>query len=128
MENCIFCKIVKGEIPCIKIWEDEKYLAFLDVNPIKEGHALLIPKKHDAYIFDLNDSEYHEIMSVAKIIAKKLKGAFNSPKVGIVVEGFGVEHIHIHLVPVFKSAELDPNNATPTGIDELRKIADKILK
>jgi len=81
MKDCVFCKIAKGEIPSIKIWENEKYLAFLDVNPVKPGHTLLIPKKHDAYIFDLNDSEYLEIMSVAKIIAKKLKDSLNPPKV-----------------------------------------------
>ena len=128
MKDCVFCKIAKGEIPSIKIWENEKYLAFLDVNPVKPGHTLLIPKKHDAYIFDLNDSEYLEIMSVAKIIAKKLKDSLNPPKVGMVIEGFGVEHIHIHLVPIDKSAELDPNKAKPATKEELQKIAKRVTK
>ena len=128
MEDCIFCKIIKGEIPCVKIWEDEKYLAFLDVNPVKPGHTLLIPKKHDAYIFDLEDFEYQELMLKARIISKILKTKLNPPKIGMVIEGFGVDHIHIHLVPIHKSAELDPNMAKPASVEEIQKIADIILK
>ena len=66
MEDCIFCKIAQGKIPSYKIWEDKNNLAFLDVNPLNPGHVLLIPKKHEDYLFDLNDNEYTELMLNAK--------------------------------------------------------------
>jgi len=125
-ENCIFCKIVKGEIPAVKIWEDEKYLAFLDMNPINQGHALLIPKKHDDYIFDLNNEEYSELMLKAKEVAKLLKEKLNPKRIGIIVEGFGVSHVHIHLVPINFPDEIC-NKRKPIDSEELNKIAERIL-
>jgi histidine triad (HIT) family protein len=125
-ENCIFCKIVKGEIPAVKIWEDEKYLAFLDMNPINQGHALLIPKKHDDYIFDLNNEEYSELMLTAKEVAKLLKEKLNPKRIGIIVEGFGVSHVHIHLVPINFPDEIC-NKRNPIETEELNKIAKRIL-
>jgi len=124
--DCIFCKIVSGEIPSIKIWEDEKHLAFLDVNPINPGHTLLIPKKHSDYIFDLEDKEYSELMLKAKEIAKLLKEKLNPKKVGTAIEGFGVPHIHIHIVPLNKGNELNPERAKPMSKEELNKIAKMI--
>ncbi|MBI2004354.1 HIT domain-containing protein [Candidatus Pacearchaeota archaeon] len=88
MKNCIFCKILKGEISAVKIFEDEKHFAFLDMNPINSGHTLLIPKKHIEYLFDLNDDEYSELMLKAKHLAKLLKNKLVSKRVGIAVEGF----------------------------------------
>jgi len=88
MENCIFCKIIKGEIPSVKIWENESYLAFLDVNPMTPGHTILTPKKHTDYLFDLNDDEYCELMKNVKEIAQLLKSKLNTKRVGVVVEGF----------------------------------------
>ena len=128
MENCIFCKIAKGEIPCVKIWEDEKYLAFLDINPIKPGHTLLLPKKHTDYIFDLEDNEYCELMLNAKKIAKKLKSKLKPERIGIFVEGLAVSHVHVHLIPLNQGDLLDPNLARSVSADELNKIAEKILK
>jgi histidine triad (HIT) family protein len=125
-EDCIFCKIVKGEIPSVKIWEDEKYLAFLDMNPINPGHALLIPKKHDDYIFDLNNEEYSELMLKAKEVAKLLKEKLNPKRIGIIVEGFGVSHVHIHLVPINFPDEIC-NKRKPIDSEELNKIAERIL-
>ena len=90
MENCVFCKITSGEVGCQKIWEDEKYFAFLDNRPIKPGHLLVLPKKHTDYIFDLEDEEYEELMLRSKDIAKKLKLKLNPKRVGVMVEGFGV--------------------------------------
>jgi histidine triad (HIT) family protein len=123
MENCIFCKIVKGEIPCVKIWEDEKHLAFLDLNPINPGHTLVIPKKHTDYIFDLEDKEYNDLMLQSKIIAKRLKISLNSKRIGIAVEGFAIPHVHIHLVPLNNGSELNPERAKPANQEELEKIA-----
>ncbi len=128
MENCIFCKIVKGEIPCVKIWEDELHLAFLTLGPINPGHTLLIPKKHTDYLFDMEDPEYIKLMEKAKIVSAMLKLSLKPKRVGLAVEGFSVPHVHLHLVPVNNSNELNPERATNPKIDELKKIAEKILK
>lgn len=126
-KNCIFCKIAKEEISAVKIWEDEKYLAFLDVNPINMGHTLLIPKKHTDYIFDLEDEEYFELMLKSKEIAKLLKEKLNPKRIGVIIEGFAVPHIHIHLVPINNPDEIC-NKRKPIQSEELNKIAEKILK
>jgi len=127
-ENCIFCKIAKGEIPCVKIWEDEKHLAFLDVNPMSPGHTLIMPKNHTDYLFDIEDNEYSELMLKAKEIAVKLKSKLNPKRVCVIVEGFLIPHAHIHLIPVNNPSEFNPKNAKPAKIEELKKIAEKILK
>jgi histidine triad (HIT) family protein len=126
MENCIFCKIVKGEIPSVRVWEDDKYLTIMDVNPINPGHVLLIPKSHEEYIFDLEDKNYSDLMIEAKKIAKKIKEKLNPKRVGMAIEGFGVPHIHIHLVPINHGNELNPENAKPSTQKELEEIA-KVL-
>ena len=128
MENCIFCKIVKGEIPSVKVWEDEKHLAILDINPINPGHTVLIPKKHDDYLFDLEDGEYTELMLKAKKIAKMLKNKLKPKRIGLAVEGFFVPHVHVHLVPLNKGNELNPERAKNMSAEELNRIAKKIRK
>lgn len=128
METCIFCKIVKGEIPAVKIWEDEKHLAILDVNSINPGHTLLIPRKHEDYLFGLNDKEYSEIMLKSKRVAELLKKKLNPKKIGVAVEGFGVPHVHIHLVPINNPHELNPERAKQMSPEELNKIQEMILK
>ncbi len=124
MQDCIFCKIIEGKIPSAKVWEDEKYFAFLDSNPLNPGHTLLMPKKHDDYVFDLPDDEYTELMLKAKTLAKKLKEKIGSKKIGLIVEGFGVPHVHIHLVPINHGHELDSSRAKPATKEEL----DEVLK
>ncbi len=126
MTNCIFCKIVKGEIPAVKIWEDEKHFAFLDMNPINSGHTLLIPKKHTDYLFDLSDSEYSELMLKAKFISKLLKNKLKPKRIGLIVEGFLIPHVHIHLVPLNNGGELNFEKAKSAGKEELNKIAERI--
>ncbi len=126
MENCIFCKILKQEIPCFKIWEDKKHLAFLDVNPINPGHTLVVPKKHDDYLFDLSDKEYSELMLAAKSIAKLIKKKMGCKRIGVAVEGFAVPHVHIHLVPLNKGNELNPEKARRMSDEELKKVKDKL--
>ena len=125
---CIFCKIAKGEIPAVKIWENKDFIAFLDVNPINPGHTLLIPKKHNDYLFELSDREYVELMLHAKLIARRLKEKLNPKRIGVIVEGFAVFHAHIHLVPLNHGEELDFKRAKAASIEELKKIADKIKK
>lgn len=126
MEDCVFCKMVRKEIVPEIVWEDDSYMAFLDQNPVKPGHTLLIPKKHTDYIFDLENEEYKELFMHAKDFSDVLKKAFNPKRVGLVVEGFGVSHAHVHLVPINAVGELTPlERPTPT-LDELKKIADII--
>ncbi len=126
MENCVFCKIGKGEVPSYKIFENEKYFAFLDINPMNPGHTLLMPKKHTDYIFDLPDDDYQELWREAKDIAQKLKSKLKSKRIGIVVEGFAVSHVHIHLIPINNAHDMNPTNAKPAAKEELEKIAKTI--
>lgn len=123
MQDCIFCKIVAGEIPSYKVYEDETFFAFLDIKPVNPGHVLLIPKKHTDYIFDLNNSEYSELMLKAKELGITLKKKLESKKIGIVVEGFGVSHVHVHLIPINHANELNPERAKEMDKEELKKIA-----
>jgi histidine triad (HIT) family protein len=126
MPDCIFCKIIKKDIPATLVWEDEKFLAFLDVRPVNPGHLLLIPKEHIAYIFDIPQPLYNELFETAKVLSTPLQKAMSSVKVGLVVEGFGVPHAHVHLIPINHAHELDSSRATPMADDELAKIAQKI--
>ena len=86
-QECIFCKIVDGKIPYVKIWEDEKFLVFLDAFPTMKGQVLVIPKKHDEYLFDLMEGDYCDLMLVAKKISSAMKKAFGAKKIGVIVEG-----------------------------------------
>lgn len=128
MESCIFCKIVKGKIPCHKVWENENYLAFLDIIPIKSGHTLVIPKSHKPYVFDMEDSELAEFLSASKKVAKLLEKAFKpgTGKIGVVVYGLDVDHAHIHLVPLDKTGDLDFKNKKPASKEELENSLNQI--
>jgi len=126
--DCIFCKIINGEIPSIKIWEDEKHLAILDVNPVNPGHTLVLLKRHEDYIFDLEDKEYQNLMLTVKKIAKIIKNKLKPRRVGIAVEGFLIPHVHVHLVPINHRNELNPERARPSSSEELEKIAMEIKR
>ena len=96
----IFSKIVKGEIPCHKIHESDNYLAFLDINPLAEGHTLVIPKKEIDYIFDIEDDLLSGMVLFAKKVAKAIEATISCERIGIAVIGLEVPHAHIHLVPI----------------------------
>ena len=98
--STIFSKIVSGEIPAYKVAESNDYLAFLDVNPLAEGHVLVIPKKETDYIFDIDDEEYMGMWVFAKIVSQGIKQAYPCKKVGVAVIGLEVSHAHIHLIPL----------------------------
>ncbi len=98
--STIFSKIVAGEVPAYKVAESNDYLAFLDVNPLTEGHVLVIPKKETDYIFDIEDDDYMGLWVFAKIVAQGIKKAFPCKKVGVAVVGLEVAHAHIHLIPL----------------------------
>lgn len=128
MSDCLFCKIIAGEIPCYKVWEDESHLAFLDIHPIREGHTLVVPKAHASYLFDLDDPAYVDMMRAAKTVAATLKKATGAPRIGVAVEGFSVDHVHVHLAPIDGVGQMDPCNAAKE-VDHaaLAKVASRIV-
>jgi|SRR3989339_631805 len=100
-EDCIFCKIVEGKIPSVKIWEDENYLAILDVFPNTEGMTLVLPKKHfDSYVFEMPDKDYGDFFAAGKKVAKLLEKGLKVQRVALVMEGLGVNHAHLKLYPL----------------------------
>lgn len=103
----IFSKIVAAEIPSYKVAENEKFFAFLDINPITWGHTLVIPKKETDYIFDIDDKDLGELIVFAKKVAEAIKVTFPCRKVGMAVLGLEVPHAHIHLVPLKTEGDLD---------------------
>ena len=105
--STIFSKIVSGEIPCYKVAEDDKYLAFLDINPLNQGHTLVIPKNTTDYIFDMDDEEYRGLWSFAKKISHAVGKAVTCKRVGVAVIGLEVAHAHIHLVPINNVSDID---------------------
>jgi histidine triad (HIT) family protein len=107
----IFSKIVNGEIPCYKVAEDERFLAFLDIFPIAAGHVLVIPKDETDYLFDLEDPDYSGLMLFSKRVALAIKRAIPCKKVGVAVLGLEVPHAHIHLIPL--NSESDINFSKP---------------
>ena len=107
MEETIFTKIVKGEIPCYKIAEDDRFFAFLDISPIAKGHTLVITKLQNDYIFDLEDSLLGDMMVFAKKVAKAIEKTVPCKRIGVAVIGIDVPHNHIHLVPINGVGDLD---------------------
>jgi len=126
-EKNIFQKIIDGDLPCYKVWEDNDYLAFLDIMPIQAGHTLLIPKKSIDYIFDMTDEEYKNIMFAAKKVAKILKLATGAYKIGMIVEGLEVPHVHIKLIPIDMEHSLGTKSGVATQ-EELKNMQNQILK
>jgi len=105
--STIFTKIAKGEIPSYKVAENDRFYAFLDINPIAKGHTLVIPKSETDYIFDLESSELSELFVFAQVVAKGLKEAIPCKRVGVAVLGLEVPHAHIHLIPINHESDID---------------------
>ena len=103
----IFTRIIKGEIPCYKVAEDDRYFAFLDINPLAKGHTLVIPKEETDNIFDLDDRTLADMMVFAKRIARKIQANIACKKVAVVVLGLEVPHAHIHLIPINSEKDVD---------------------
>jgi histidine triad (HIT) family protein len=123
----IFSRIASGEIPSYKIAENDKFFAFLDINPVAKGHVLVIPKKEIDYLFDIDDDLYQEYFLFAKKIAKGLKKAIPCEKVGLVVIGLEVPHAHIHLIPMNSMDDVNFNKPKLTlETSEFLEIASKI--
>ncbi|MBS4014278.1 MAG: HIT domain-containing protein [Bacteroidetes bacterium] len=125
--SSIFSKIVNGEIPCHKVAENDKFLAFLDINPLAKGHTLVIPKQEIDYIFDIDDELYKELFLFAKQVAHSIKKCVNCKRVGIAVVGLEVPHTHIHLVPINSVYDIDFSKPKlKLSNDELKMIAERI--
>ena len=123
----IFSRIVNGEIPCYKIAEDEKHFAFLDINPLKEGHTLVIPKKEVDYIFDLSDEELADLNIFAKKVAAAIKETIPCERIGITIMGLEVPHAHIHLIPMSKEGDMNfSHQKLKLSSEEMSDIAGKI--
>ena len=127
MSDSIFTKIIKGEIPCYKIAEDDRFIAFLDVFPIKKGHTLVVPKAQIDYLFDLDDSLLSDLMIFAKKVAQKMQRAISCERIGIAVIGLEVPHAHIHLVPLDTVGDIDFSQPKlQLSAMEMTEIADSI--
>ena len=122
----IFTKIIQGKIPSYKIYEDETYYAFLDINPNALGHTLCIPKKEVDQLFDLDDETYKGLMIFSKKIARALKKALDCKRIGLSVIGLEVPHVHVHLIPINKMDDMSFNSKIKLSDDELNDIMEKI--
>lgn len=132
MDNCIFCKIAKGEIPSYKVYEDPYFLAFLDITPRNPGHTLVVTKKHFRWVWDVDDKTTEKQGVVVKKIANALKKALNTNLVISFVIGEEVQHAHTHLVPRFPDdghgTLIDLKNKKQISKEEMQQIGEKIKR
>ena len=125
----IFSKIARGEIPSFKVAESDKYYAFLDINPLVEGHVLVIPREETDYLFDISDDELGGVMVFAKKVAKAIQKAIPCKRVGVAVVGFDVPHAHIHLIPLQGVQDMDFSRPKlKLSQVEFQVIADRIAE
>lgn len=128
----IFSKIINGEIPSYKVAENEKFYAFLDINPLQKGHTLVVPKLAEPeadYIFDLEDDVLSEMLVFAKQVARGIKRAVECKRVGVAVIGLEVPHVHMHLIPISKEGDMSFANPKMTlPADEMAEIANAIAQ
>lgn len=124
----IFTKIINGEIPCYKIYEDEFCFAFLDINPNALGHTLCVPKKEVDQLFDLETADYLKLMEFSQKIARALEKAIPCQRVAMSVIGLEVPHAHIHLIPIKEMSEITFENKVKLSPSEFEEIALKIRK
>ena len=128
----IFSKIINGEIPSYKVAENEKFYAFLDINPLQKAHTLVVPKLAEPeadYIFDLEDDILSEMLVFAKQVARGIKGAVACKRVGVAVIGLEVPHVHMHLIPISKEGDIsfaNPKLILPS--EEMAEIANSIAE
>jgi histidine triad (HIT) family protein len=124
----IFSKIIAGDIPSYKIAENEKFFAFLDIFPLREGHVLVVPKTEVDNLFDLPEDYLKEILAFAQPIAKAIERSFDCNRCGISVIGLEVPHAHVHLIPINSANDLNFTQAKPKASDDqLKKVQEKIL-
>jgi histidine triad (HIT) family protein len=126
--STIFTKIVRGEIPCHKVAENDQFLAFLDIRPLAKGHTLVIPKREVDYIFDVEDTEYQALFLFAKKVAAAIQAVVPCKRIGVTVIGLEVPHAHIHLIPINKLADMNFESGTyrNTPATDLANLASQI--
>ncbi len=124
----IFTKIIRGEIPCYKIAEDDHYFAFLDIDPNSKGHTLCVPKKEVDKIFDLDEDTYMGLMAFSRMVAKGIEKALPCERVGMSVIGLEVPHVHVHLIPLHSMKNATFQHKVSMTNDEFVEIAEKIKK
>jgi len=128
----IFSKIINGEIPSHKVYEDENFLAFLDIRPMVKGHTLVIPKKEVDYLFDMNPEEYTSLLLAAQKVAKGIKKSVPCTKVGMTVIGLEVPHAHVHLMPINNVADMSFKNPvvemTQSQMNQLAQLINKNIE
>ena len=123
----IFTKIINGDIPCYKIAEDKNYFAFLDINPLRAGHTLVVPKKETDYIFDLDDEQLAGLIIFSKKVAKAIQRAIPCIRIGVAILGLEVPHAHIHLVPMDSMEDVNFRNPKlKFSSEEFKETAAKI--
>jgi len=128
LEDCVFCRIVKGELPCLKVIENDGIIAILDTNSVAEGHCLIIPKKHVHFWHDLDDTETAALFNTAKIVAKKMKKVFKLDFVCVFIRGGRVKHLHAVLFPSHEGDELSgfPQSIFGTAKINLEEVKRKL--
>lgn len=124
----IFTKIIEGEIPCHKIFEDHKFIAFLDVNPNAKGHTLCVPKEEVNKIFDLGEQDYLQLMQFSRQVAKALEKTVACKRVGVSVIGLEVPHVHVHLIPINEMKDMSFQHKVTMSQEELALLAQEISK
>lgn len=125
--STIFTRIVSGEIPCYKIAEDDRFFAFLDINPMTKGHTLVIPKIEEDYIFNLDDKTFADLMLFAKKTAHAIEKAVSCERIGIAVIGLEVPHAHVHLIPINQESDMNfKNPKLKLDSKEMNEIATEI--
>lgn len=122
----MFCRIVTGALPAHVVFEDADHIAFLDRSPVATGHVLLIPRRHVDSVYDLEPEAYAAIMARARALAGPIARAFDAPRTGLAIEGFGVAHAHVHLLPVRRGGDLDPCRARAANDRDLGEAADRL--
>lgn len=105
MRDSVFTKIIKGELPCHKVYEDDKVIAFLDIDPLSPGHTLVVPKQQVDSLWDIDDDLYYYLMKIVKLVAQRQRALLRPPRIGMMLEGFAVPHVHIHVYPLEKGIE-----------------------
>jgi histidine triad (HIT) family protein len=124
--SSIFTRIIHRELPAEIVWEDTSFIVIMDVNPVSEGHLLVIPKIEEDSIFSLPNDTYDQIWNLVRWLEKPLLRAIGCPRIGIAVEGYGVPHVHVHMVPVYRAGDLDPHRARKATEEELREISGRV--
>ena len=124
----IFTKIIKGEIPCYKVAEDENFLAFLDINPNTKGHTLCIPKKEENKLFDLDEQSYMDLMSFSRKVALALEKTVDCTRIGVSVIGLEVPHVHVHLIPITEMKDMSFQHKTVVSAEEMKTLAERIFE